>query len=84
MVFFTLALAAIQWRQGARITAIAGFATAAAIAVGTTEGLAVALGRDGDVFSLFTIGGFLGLTLWLVMTGAGLLRNAGTTQRPVR
>jgi quercetin dioxygenase-like cupin family protein len=87
LVFFTLALAAVQWRQGARATAIAGFATAAAIAVGTTEGLALALGRDGEVFALFTIAGFLGLTLWLVLTGIGLLRKAGTARtapRPAR
>jgi hypothetical protein len=84
LVFFTLSLASIQWAQGARWTGAAGFATAAAIAVGTTEGLAVALGRDGDVFSLFTIGGFLGLTLWLVMTGVGLLRSAGTARTAPR
>jgi hypothetical protein len=72
LVFFALALSVIQWRQGLRIVGAAGIMTAAAIAVGTTEGLAIALGRNGGVFSLFTIAGFLGLTLWLILTGLGL------------
>jgi hypothetical protein len=37
--------------------------------------LAIALGQRGDLFSLATIGGFLGLTLWLIATGIGLLRG---------
>lgn len=73
---FVLTLARLQLAEGARITALAGFATAAAIAFGTTEGLALALGRSGDLFSLGTIAGFLGLTLWLILTGIGHLRGA--------
>lgn len=73
LVFFALCLSTLQWRQDARITAALGFATAAGIAVGTTEGLAIALGRNGDMFALFTIAGFLGLTLWLVLAGVRLI-----------
>ena len=73
LVFFVLALSAIQWRQGKRLTGGTGFATAVLTGIGTTEGLALALGRDGDVFSLFTIAGFLGLSVWLILTGLGLL-----------
>jgi hypothetical protein len=72
---FVLTLARLQRAEGARITALAGFATAAAIAFGTTEGLALALGRPGELFSLGTIAGFLGLTLWLILTGIGHLRG---------
>jgi glutaminase len=45
-----------------------------AIAIGTTEGIALALGQSGDLFSIFTIVGFLGLTAWLIATGVTLLR----------
>jgi hypothetical protein len=76
---FVLTLARLQLSEGARITALAGFSTAAAISFGTTEGLALALGRSGDLFALGTIAGFLGLTLWLILTGIGHLR--GTARR---
>jgi hypothetical protein len=44
-----------------------------AIGTGTTEGLAIALGRDGDVFSPYTLAGFLGMSLWLIPIGLHLL-----------
>ena len=74
---FAAALARLQWGEGHRITALAGFGTAAAIAFGTTEGLAIALGRDESLFALGTIAGFLGLTLWLILSGVVLLRREG-------
>jgi hypothetical protein len=73
LVFFVLALSALQWRQGKRLTGSIGLATAITTGIGTTEGLAIALGRDGDVFSVFTIAGFLGLSLWLILIGMQLL-----------
>ena len=74
---FVLMLSLLQLREGNRITAIIGFVAAASIALGTTEGLAIALGRSGDLFSLFTIAGFLGLSAWLIATGITLLRAPG-------
>jgi hypothetical protein len=71
---FIVMLACLQWSERARISATIGFITAAAIALGTGEGLAIALGQSGEVFSLATIAGFLGLTAWLIATGIGLLR----------
>lgn len=73
LVFFVLALSVLQWRQGRRLTGGIGFATAITIAIGTTEGLAIALGQNGELFSLFTIAGFLGLSLWLILIGLRLL-----------
>lgn len=73
---FVLLLACAQWSEKARISAVIGFATALAITAGTGEGLAIALGQSGEMFSLATIGGFLGLTLWLIATGIGLLRGS--------
>lgn len=74
-VFFVLFLAIIQWSENARIVAITGFVTSAAIAIGTGEGLALVLGGDGEMFSLATIAGFMGLTLWLILTGVKLIRT---------
>lgn len=72
---FVATLATLQWRERAKMTAIGGFVTALALVVGTNEGLAMALGESGDAFALATIGGFLGLTVWLIATGVGLLRR---------
>jgi hypothetical protein len=72
---FVLQLALIQRGEGARIAAWIGFATAAALAVGTGEGLAMALGHDGAPFAMAAIAGFLGLTLWLIVTGVNMIRQ---------
>ena len=72
---FVLLLSWLQWREGARLTGAIGFATAAIITLGTGEGLSLALGKSGDAFALATIAGFLGLTLWLIVTGVGLIRH---------
>lgn len=71
---FVAQIARMQAREGAVRTARLGYGTAAAITLGTGEGLAIALGGNGDPFALFTIAGFLGLSLWLMLCGARLLR----------
>ena len=73
---FVLLLARLQQIEGRRIAAWIGYATAAALVVGADEGVAIALGRSGEVFGLVTIAGFLGLTIWLLITGFGLLRRS--------
>jgi hypothetical protein len=77
---FVAMLAVLQWREGERISASLGVATGIAIALGIGEGLAIALGQSGELFALATISGFLGLTLWLIATGVGLVRGS---RRPV-
>jgi hypothetical protein len=72
---FILLLALVQFREGSRVTAIIGFVATAAIAIGTNEGLAIALGKSGDIFGLVTIAGFLGLSAWLIATGVTLIRR---------
>jgi hypothetical protein len=84
LVFFMLSLSALQWRRGLRAAPAIGFLAAMAIATGTNEGIAIALGRAGDVFSLFTIGGFLGLTVWLIATGLVHLRPERAGQEEAR
>lgn len=72
---FVVMLAALQWREGARMAAVIGGATAAALVIGTNEGLAIALGATGRGFALATMAGFLGLTAWLIATGTALIRR---------
>ncbi|WP_285712708.1 DUF4386 family protein [Erythrobacter oryzae] len=72
---FVALLAIIQWREGRRTAAALGLLTAPLLVLGTGEGLMLALGRDGETFALLTIAGFLGLTVWLIATGLGLLRR---------
>jgi hypothetical protein len=74
-VLFVAQLAALQWGEARRITATLGGLTAILLTIGTAEALALALGRAGDVFALFTIAGFATLTAWLIATGLGLIRT---------
>ena len=67
-------MACLQWPEHRRALGLTGLVSAAAIAAGTGEGLALALGGSGDVFSLFTITGFLALSAWLAATGVACLR----------
>ena len=71
---FVAQIAAMQRREGANGLAATGQLTAIVIALGTGEGVAIALGADGSIFSVATILGFLGLSAWLVVTGWQLAR----------
>jgi hypothetical protein len=73
---FILMLALAQWRERARISAVIGFIASALIAVGTHEGVAIALGRPGEMFAMITIAGFIAFSVWLITTGIGLFRTA--------
>jgi Domain of unknown function (DUF4386) len=72
---FALQLALMQLGEHRGIAGGLGLISAAALVVGTGEGLAIALGGSGETFALITIAGFIGLTLWLVATGVGLIRR---------
>lgn len=71
---FVLLLSALQWSDAKRISAVIGFITAGAILFGANEGVAIAISQSGEVFALGTIIGFLGLAVWLIATGVGLMR----------
>ncbi|WP_287390285.1 DUF4386 family protein [Ralstonia sp.] len=75
LVLFLLQIAWLQAREGSRMIAMAGFVTAMLIAVGSGEGLAIALGYVDNIFGQFTVGGFLALTGWMIATGIGLVRT---------
>ena len=70
---FALLLALAQWREKSRIVATLGFAAAAAIAIGTNEGVLIALGQSGEAFAKLTVFGFMGLSAWLIATGIAML-----------
>lgn len=72
---FMAQVASLQCAEGASRLGVVGLSSAVVIAIGTGEGLALALGTDGDLFGLATIVGFLGLSLWLVATGMAALRR---------
>lgn len=76
---FVVLLSALQWGDKKRLSASIGFATALAIVLGTNEGVAFALGQSGEAFALATIIGFLGLTVWLIATGVGLMQRPKST-----
>ncbi len=76
---FAASLGALQWREGAKVNGALGLASAALIVVGAQEGVAMALDRASDVFSYFTIAGFLALAVWLIGTGLGLFRAGRPT-----
>ena len=78
LALFACQLASLQWAEHRRMLGLAGFASAFGIAIGTGEGLALSLGAAGDAFSLFTIGGFLTFSAWLVATALSLIWPART------
>lgn len=70
---FVAAVARMQWHEAHRRLASLGAGTAAMLATGTLEGLAIALHADGSGFALVTIAAYLGLTAWLIATGVRLI-----------
>lgn len=72
---FALQLGLLQLGEHRRAIGSTGIAAALAVAAGTGEGLAIALGADGSAFSIATIAGFLLLALWLGLTGTELIRR---------
>ena len=72
---FVIQVAMLQAGEGRRIAAPVGFLSGVLLIAGSGEGLALALGAPGELFALTTIAGFVGLTLWLITTGVGLIRN---------
>lgn len=72
---FAAQLAALQRAEGHTILARVGLVSAAGIAAGTGEGLALSLDGGGGPFAVATIIGFLALSLWLVATGWTLART---------
>lgn len=73
--FFVLQTMRLQAGESRYVTAGLGALASLLLFAGSGEGLAIALGQSGELFSVATIGGFLALTLWLIATGVGMIRN---------
>ena len=73
-----IAATVVLHRGAGRLAAGAGWVAIAGIIFGLGEGLALALGSAGDLFSLGTILGYLAMSVWLVALGLRLwVRGAG-------
>jgi hypothetical protein len=74
-----VALAARQaWTLRQRLSrpgAVLATLAVAGIGVGLGEGLAVALGTEAPLLAMATVAGFIALSLWLVVLGAGLIAH---------
>ncbi|EGF92094.1 permease [Asticcacaulis biprosthecium C19] len=66
-------VAALQWGERARLSAVIGTVTTGLMVAGAGGGLALAQGQSDEMFAMLSIGAYLGLTLWLITTGIGLL-----------
>lgn len=66
-----------QGRDGQWLTLLIGVLSAVTLMVGAHAGLVAQLGYSAEFFIRATIAGFAGLTLWLILTGIGLLGRRG-------
>jgi hypothetical protein len=75
-----VALAALQaWTLRlplSRLAAVPAALAVAGITLGLGEGLALALGQAAPLLGLLAVAGFLALSLWLVILGAGLIAHS--------
>ncbi|MFN0113121.1 MAG: hypothetical protein ACKVPY_00415 [Paracoccaceae bacterium] len=67
--------AALQLREGHKVTAALGALTAAVIATGAYEGVALVIGAEGAVFGFAAVAGYALLSLWMIASGVGLIRR---------
>lgn len=73
-------LAALQALSGNQRLAKVGAAVAvlavAGIGLGLGEGLSIALGHEAPLLAMATVAGYLAFSLWLLVTGAGLIAHS--------
>lgn len=65
---------AMQFSERKPVSGTFGALTVAAMLGGAGGGLALALGHSDGAFALLSVAAYLGLTLWLILTGIGLVR----------
>jgi hypothetical protein len=74
-VIFVAAIATGQVAARPRLdrsSGIVGLIAAMLIAIGLGEGVALAIGADPGPLGLFTVGGYVAFTMWLILTGMSL------------
>ncbi len=72
---FVALMAAVHAAERRRALMGLAVVTAALIALGAFEGVALALGANGALFGMATIAGYLVLTVWMIAAGVDLLRR---------
>ncbi len=71
------ALQALSIRQRfARPAAAVAALSVAGIGIGLGEGLSLALGHEAPLLAMATVAGYLAFSLWLLITGAGLVAHS--------
>lgn len=71
------ALQALSSRQRfAKSAAALASLAVAGIGIGLGEGLSIALGHEAPFLAMATVAGYLAFSLWLLVTGAGLLAHS--------
>ncbi len=65
-------VAAMQRAEGRPVLSALGYATFAVMVFGTLEDVALAIGRDGAMFGMAAVAGYLLLTVWLIGSGIAL------------
>lgn len=68
-------VAAMQFAERKPVSGAVGSLTVLAMLGGAGGGLALALNQSDAVFSMISVMAYLGLTLWLILTGIGLVRS---------
>jgi hypothetical protein len=66
---FLLAMAFADRAEAALYRPVLAVLSALGIVIGALEGLALVLQTSGEVFALFQIAGYAGLSLWLILSG---------------
>ena len=81
-IFTCLFVAAVAWAQLRAtgklpaLTGLVGFVSVLGIGIGLGEGISIGLQADGSAFSLATVLGYLSFSMWLILTGIGLMKNS--------
>lgn len=60
----------------ARPAAILAVLAVVGIGIGLGEGIAIVLGQEAPLLAMATVAGYLAFSLWLLMTGAGLIAHS--------
>lgn len=63
-----------------KITSLVGMTAVFGISIGLGEGIAIALETDGSAFSIMTVIGYLGFSVWMILTGISLLMKKSDNQ----
>ena len=79
---FLVAMALADRADGSRIRPTLAVTSAALIAIGAGEGLALVIGGPAEVLSAASVAGYLGFSAWLIMAGLAMIFPRKEKGRP--